>query len=104
MDTNEKGFWSGVAEVIPRTGNHLLEGADGAYVGVVGIAASEAEFLDNSRIAFNAMNFDLLELEDVEFIDSVEKWMEADEVMRERVSALSDRNPIEFGSFHTFKD
>ena len=102
MSTNEKGFWSGVAEVVPHPGNELLGDADGAYVGVVGLAASQRDFVERVRTAFFAMEFDVLDIADVEFIESSEHWTAADQVMRDRVATLSHRNPVECGTFHSF--
>lgn len=104
MSTTERGFWTGVAEVIPRSGNELLEGADGAYVSIVGLMSSKPEFMENAKIAFDAMDFDVLEVADVEFISSPEQWIDADQIMRERVATLSPKNPIECGSFHCYRD
>ena len=100
--TVEPKLWSGVAEVIPTQGNDLLGGANGAYVGVVGIAKSEKEFILNASAAFLAMDFDMLELTEIELIPSLERWTNADESMRERCAALSLENPIAFGAFHCF--
>lgn len=101
---DEHGFWVGVAEVIPRVGNDLLEDADGAYVGVVGIAGSEPEFISKAGAAFSAMDFDMLELEDLEFVRSAEQWTNADDSIREKLSLLNSQNPIEVGAFHCFKN
>lgn len=101
--TVEHQYWAGVAEVIPMPGNHLLEGADGAYVGVVGVANSEKEFIANAKAAFSALELDMLELAERELIPAVELWVNADDRLREKVSMLSAQNPIEFGVFHSFK-
>lgn len=104
MSTTNSGFWSGIAEVVPRAGNDLLGGADGAYVGTVGLAATKAAFLKNSKVAFDAMGFDLLEIHDSEFIRSIEDWTSADEIMLEKAASLTSDNPIECGPFHCFRD
>lgn len=104
MNTASRGFWNGVAEVIPRAGNDLLQGADGAYVGVIGLANSMAEFMGAVKVALDAMDFDVLEVADTEFIDSIEKWTGADDLLRERAANLSMENPIELGSFHCFRE
>jgi hypothetical protein len=102
--SDEFGYWVGVAEVIPNAGNDLLNGAAGAYVGVIGIANSESEFLANAKTAFAAMDFDLLDLEGVESIHSLEQWTRADESLREKIPTLSIENPFECGIFHCYSD
>jgi hypothetical protein len=102
MSTNEKGFWSGVAEVVPHAGSDMLGGADGAYVGVVGLADSQDVFLERVRSALSAMEFDVMDLADVEFIESPEHWTESDEVMRDRAASLNRQNMVECGTFHCF--
>jgi len=104
MSTTEKGFWVGVAEVIPRAGNELLEGADGAYVSVVGLARTKTEFTANAKFALGAMDFDVLDVDEVEFISSPEHWVNADPIMRERAATLSAKNPFECGSFHCYRN
>lgn len=105
MSTKNKfNYWAGVADVIPKENNDMLGGAAGAYVGVVGIADSKAEFASNVRAAFLAMGFDLLDLDEVEEIDSRELWSNADPSMREKLSALSATNPLECGVFHSYSD
>lgn len=94
--------WSAVAEVIPRPGNDLLGDAEGAYVAVVGIADSKVDLLKRATLAFSAMNFDLIDLEDIEQVRSIEQLGAADPVLRERFAALRIDNPIEVGTFHTF--
>ncbi|MCC8361805.1 hypothetical protein LK996_01740 [Lysobacter sp. A6] len=104
MNTNKRGFWIGVAEVVPHPGNDLLEGASGAYVSVFGLADAEAQFNEKVKFAFKAMAFDLLELSDVSFMSSVEMWVGVDKTLRERAATLSAENPVEFGSFQCFCD
>ena len=102
--TTECVYWAGVAEVVPRYGNNLLEGAEGAYVGVIGMASSAPEFFSKANAAFAAMDFDMLDLADVGSIRSVEDWTNADDGLRMKLASLSTSNPIEFGTFQCFSD
>ena len=97
-------YWSALAEVIPRPGNDLLNGAEGAYVAIVGIADSGRDLLRKATLAFSAMDFDLINLEDIEQVHSVEQLQHADPVLTERFTALRSDNPIEVGTFHSFRD
>jgi pyruvate/2-oxoacid:ferredoxin oxidoreductase alpha subunit len=95
--------WRALAEVIPRPGNDLLNGAEGAYVAVVGMASSKSDLLKKVELALSAMGFDLLNLEDIERVQSIEKLKDADPVLSERFASLRSGNPIEVGTFHTFR-
>lgn len=95
--------WKGLAEVIARPANDSLDGADGAYVAVVGIAESELDFHRKARFALSAMDFDLIDLEDVEQVRSIEQLGDADPILCERFATLRSDNPIELGTFHSFR-
>ena len=73
-------------------------------MGVIGLANSMTEFVEAVKVVLDAMDFDVLEVADIEFIESIEKWTGADNLLRERAAKLSIENPIELGSFHCFRE
>jgi hypothetical protein len=100
--TSQDSTWTATAEVVPRAGNALLGSATGAYVPVVGIARSEQEFRVGVDRAMGALDFELIDLEEVRQLRSSSDIAGLDEVLRDRVDMLHDGNPVEFGSFHAF--
>jgi hypothetical protein len=92
-----------MAEVAPRAGNTLLGSATGAYVPVVAIAQSEPEFRVGVNRAMEALNFELIDLEEVRRLHSSSDIASLDELLRDLVNMLHKGNhPVEFGSFHAF--
>jgi hypothetical protein len=100
--TSQDSTWTATAEVAPRAGNTLLGSAKGAYVPVVGIAHSEQEFRAGVDRAMGALDFELIDLEEVLPLHSSSDIASLDEVLRDRLDMLHKGNPVEFGSFHTF--
>ena len=96
--------WAATAEVEPRQGNSLLGAASGAYVAVVGLAQSESEFRSALRRAIEALDFELVDVDDLRQFNSTKDLAGFDAALRERVSTLHKGNPIEFGAFHSFSD
>ena len=96
--------WSGTAEVVPREGNMSLSVATGAYVAVVCLAPTESAFRARIERAMNALEFDLIHLEDVRQLRSHLDAANLDSVLRDRLKTLRDDNPVEVGSFHAFFD
>ena len=87
---------------VALAGNALLGSALGAYVPVVGVADSEQTFRVGVDRAMAALEFELLDLAEVQQLQSSSDFAALDEVLRERVKSLHVGNPIEFGSFHAF--
>ena len=102
--TDSSSRWSATAEVVPRDGNTLLGTASGAYVAVVGLAPTESAFRAGIERAMNSLEFDLVGLENVKQLRSPRDARDLDPVLRERLEALRDDNPVEVGNFHAFSD
>ena len=76
----------------------------GAYVPVVGIAASAPDFRLRIVRVMNALDFQVIVLEDVRQLGSTSDVDALDEVLRDRLSTLHKGNPVEFGGFHSFQE
>jgi hypothetical protein len=96
--------WTGTAEVTPKPGNSLLGEALGAYVPVVGLAHSAPEFRSKIAHAMGALDFNLVDLQDIRQLRSEAENNELDAVLRDRANALRESNPVEFGSFHAYSE
>jgi hypothetical protein len=97
--TEKSSTWSGTAHVEPKQGNQLIGPSKGAYVPVVGLATTWVEFRARTEHAMSALEFDLIDFDDVTKLGDVNTL---GSTMRERAFSLSEANPIEFGAFHTF--
>jgi hypothetical protein len=63
---NARTVWVGVAHVKPKPGNQLLEGSPGAFVNGVTLATSEADFTQQLTRELETLNFETIEVFDVE--------------------------------------
>lgn len=102
--SEEPVTWAGTAEVVPHRGNDLLGAATGAYVAAIGLARSESDFRSALERAMGALDFEVIEVEDVRRFGLMTDLVDFDSTLRDRVNALHEDNPIELGSFHAFTD
>lgn len=102
--TSARLTWGGTAEVVPYSGNVALGTATGAYIAVVGVAASAEAFRAGVKRAMGALEFELIDLEEVRQLRSPSDIVGFEDIMRDRMALLSEENPIEFGSFHSYSD
>jgi hypothetical protein len=90
--------------VVPRAGNTMLGSASGAYVPLVGVAQSELAFRVGVDRVMGALDFEVVELDEVRQLRSPSDIAGLETVLRDRVNMLHEGNPIEIGSFHAFSD
>jgi hypothetical protein len=98
-------IWIGLAHVIPHDRNsNILKGKGnrGAYVNVVGQAASIDIFKERIVIALQVFDLNLIEIEDVEKFNQRIKSYEVDASLIELVKQLKDDYLIKFGKFHAY--
>lgn len=96
--------WAGTVEVIPNRGNDLLGEATGAYVAAIGLARSESEFRFALKRAMGALDFEVIDIDDVRQFGLMTDLGDFDSTLRDRVNGLREDNPIELGSFHAYSD
>jgi hypothetical protein len=96
--------WIGIAEVLPKNGNSLLGTATGAYVNVLGLASTATEFQLRVTHAMQALDFELVFIEEIRPITDEIDVAKFDETLRLRISELHEGNPVEIGSFHAFSE
>ena len=99
--SNEKR-WIGLASISPQEGNNLLDGCHKAFVPVIGDAINEAGFIKLIEIELAKLDFDLLELEDIE---SLATHLQRHTISSELITAIesiSSDSPIAFGTFQAF--
>ena len=97
-----KQKWIGLFDVKPQEGQEeVLDGAIGAYVNVIAIAASKCEFEDISEKAFNEFGLNVLSIQDVSKVE--DKYQELTEELIEGVDTTDDLNPIFFDEFQAYE-
>ena len=100
MATNT--VWVGLVGVDPRPGNDALEGARGAFVRFVALAAAPDDFVRQVHEALDEFQFEFDELSDVEppsvFSEREEVEGELDRIAR----TVADDGFSRFGEFHVY--
>lgn len=96
--------WIGLATVRPHPQNSLLGAATRAIVAVVGDASSSEMFLHVVERELTALEFDTLNLEDVEHLSSRLERIQLPPMLLEAINAINVDSPVAFGSFHTFAE
>jgi len=94
--------WIGLVEVRPREGNDLLQGAIGALVSVIALAQNAQEFLRSARAAANAMEFDVISIENVEPWVVRKSLDNPSQHLCELADTLTDDNRVAFGVFDSY--
>lgn len=102
--TGDYKYWRGIAQVAPLPGNSELGTADGAYVGIVAIAGNSEDFLAVVRNSFRAMNFHLVDVEEIEMVETPFQLDEVARDIREQMANLSPDRPFGYGTFHTYRN
>src|SRR6187401_475013 len=93
--------WIGLLHVKPREGNNLTRGLH-SFVNVVALAKDADDYAGIATRLLNAMDFDVLELKDVE------SWLERlkkgspDQETRDLVAGLTSENWAAYSTFYSY--
>jgi hypothetical protein len=97
-----KEVWIGLASVHQRPGAGVLMDENDAIVQTLGLASSHAEFCEVIRQAFDALGFDLVEVEDVDPLAvRLQKWT-VDESLLVKAAEVEKTGFPRFGTFMTW--
>ncbi len=94
--------WIGMAQVEPRKGNNVLEGAVGAFVNALAIADDETEWQARTRDALREIGFDLKAFEDAEPFWAREHSANPSEELRRYAEEARLSGEVRFGCFQAF--
>jgi hypothetical protein len=96
--------WIGLAEVAELPGEDLLDGAPGAFVNVLTTAATDAEYREKVRAAFDEAGFVLIEWSGVPPEPLSERQLRA--TVSDDLLALADEvaesGEVAFDAFHSW--
>jgi len=102
--TNYESLWIGLVEVTPRTGNDLPDGAAGAFVNVLSIAADASEFLEKVRQTLDALEFDVQDVENIEPFARRVSTRELDPKLILLANEVLQSGETRFGTFHCYEE
>lgn len=96
-------LWTGVAKVVPRPTTDLLDGADGAYVGLAALAVEKDSFYKLSEFFFDELGFDMIELDEIELIADQSQLKDVDPSVVQSIEELNSDAPLTYGKFHCYR-
>ncbi len=92
-----------MAEVKPRPGNSDLGKAKGAFVVALALAKNVKNFDSMVCGRLNDIGFDVLKISDIEPLWVKVKKNVAAKKLLVKANALSKKEPVYIGTFHTFR-
>lgn len=99
---NGTSIWIGRADVRPLPHNQALGAARGAIVNVLGLADTEAEFLQILESAMSEYGFEILLCEDVARLSD---WLSVHEIsteLNQLAARLTSEFPVQFDEFQSY--
>ena len=98
---SERCAWIGLLHVKPREGNNVTDGLY-SFVNVVAFATDAGEYATIAVRLLNAMDFDVLQLEDIEPWSSRLQHSSPDQEIRDLVDDLSDETFAAYSTFYSY--
>ena len=99
----ERRLWTALAHVKPNPGNHMLEGAQGAFVAVIVLASHARDVFPQIKKKVDSYAFMLGRVEDIEPITPSSKHAVSPELLK-LGEELTPQNPVAFGNFHSYEE
>ena len=95
-------WWLAIANVRPRPDSDVLDGAPGAHVRVFGLARDEAEFRSGVERLLNALEFDVIEVDEVERLGLSDFRERVTDDVFDTAKTLNSDTPVGYGTFYTY--
>ena len=95
--------WIGLVEVGPKAGCDVLEGAVGAYVNVVALAADQAGFEQVARDTLDEYNLHVVAITDIGLVSERAANGDLVDDLERLAAALTEEYPIQFDEFQAFE-
>lgn len=99
---NNKNIWIGLAHVKPNSGNTSLQDAIGAFVPSLALANNAEDFADKVTSLLEEYDFEVLELEDIEPLETREKHSKISIDIESLASEISNDNPVLLDEFQAY--
>ena len=97
-------LWWAIAHVQPQIPGDLLDGAAGAHVPVFGHGKDDGDFIRAATRLMIALEFDVVEIDEVEQLSVREFRKRASEDMCQVAKELNDVAPVGYGTFYTYPE
>ena len=94
--------WIGLAHVKPREGNDALEGAIGAFVPVLALAAGVEEFVSRATTFLSGLRFDVIEMDDIQLFNERLRAKKVQKAVRKLAKRLTAAEPVVMDTFQAY--
>ncbi len=91
-----------MARVHVRPGTDLLDGATGAYVIAIALAANSSEYRSLVRSELEALGLEVAMFEDVEKYSDRVRTGDPERQIRKLAGTVNDGNRVALGTFHAY--
>src|SRR5438128_12354509 len=98
----DSDIWVGIFGVAPHSDREVLQGAEGAYVNIIGFAYDRQNFIEKASAKMNAIGFYVFEYEDVATFEERRLANSLGPDFTAMRHSLNRDEPIKFGSFYSF--
>lgn len=98
QETNRE-VWIGIADLRPKPGNSIFNGAPGAFSNALCLARNEVEYRCRVADTFGELGFEVKDLTDIE---PLEKRLVDAEIL-ELASQLSASSPVLYDAFYVYE-
>jgi hypothetical protein len=99
----QEEVWVGLANVRPRPGNQYVQDK-GAFVNVLAFAADKVTYINRIKKALDELDFDLVDIEDVEPFRIRTANHEVDETLKAAAAEAEREKGVAFGVFHSYEN
>lgn len=96
--------WIGIAHVVPEPGNDSLGSSKGAYVNLIALVDNEIEFRRLTEQFLKKLEFDVLDLFDIEQFDSRQSKVPISKELVDLRQHLSKKCPVGCTAFDSYAE
>ena len=103
MGETDREVWIGLAQVSPKPGNAIFDGAPGAFSNVLCLVRDETEFRSMVEETFGGLGFKVREITDIEPLEQRRRYGVADDEILHLANGLSDSSPLLYDTFYVYE-
>lgn len=103
MSETDREVWIGLAQVSPKPGNAIFDGAPGAFSNVLCLARDETEFRSMVEEIFGGLGFKVREMMDIEPLEQRWRYGVADDEILALAGQLSESMPLVYDTFYVYE-
>lgn len=103
INGNKSKVWIGLANVKPTENNFSFSHTKRAFVNILCMAKNKEEYIENVSLALKEIDFELIEIDDVEMLDARKDLYNVPEEILLKEKKIRKEGGVDFGNFHTYE-